>query len=147
MAASPSLAGQPAVFLTLQMILFREGIRQFPPMNDALKEIGDQDIEALAAFYASQALEPESASRDAARFATGRALSERLRCGVCHLPDYRGREQMPRLAGQREDYLLTSMQEYREGRRSGADTSMNAVLYGLSEADIAALAHYLAQQR
>lgn len=86
-------------------------------------------------------------ARDAARFAQGRTLSQRLRCGVCHLSDYRGREQMPRLAGQREDYLLTSMQEYRDSRRSGTDTNMNAVLYGLSEAELAALAHYLAQQR
>jgi cytochrome c553 len=147
MAASPSLASQPEPFLTVQMILFREGIRQFAPMNDAMKDISDRDIEDLAAFYASQTLEPEPEPRDAARFAQGRVLSDRLRCGVCHLPDYRGREQMPRLAGQREDYLLHTMQEYLENRRVGSDTSMNAVLYGLGAADLAALAHYLAQQR
>ena len=67
-----------------------------------------------------------------------------MNCGVCHLPDYRGREQIPRLAGQREDYLLRTLREYRDNKRAGTDTSMNAVVYAVPDADLAALAHYLA---
>ena len=79
------------------------------------------------------------------RFAErGQALSQRMNCGVCHLPDYRGREQIPRLAGQREDYLLGALREYRDNKRVGTDTSMNAVVYAVPNADLAALAHYLA---
>jgi cytochrome c553 len=48
------------------------------------------------------------------------------------------------LAGQREDFLLRTMQEYRDNIRIGTDTSMNAVVYGVPDADLAALAHYLA---
>ena len=51
---------------------------------------------------------------------------------------------MPRLAGQREDYLVDAMIGYRDGKRTGADTTMSEVLYGMSDADIKALAAYLA---
>jgi cytochrome c553 len=130
----PSLAGQPADFITLQMILFRERLRDAPPMPD------------LAAFFAALPPGPaeDRGAPDGAVVAQGQALSQRMNCGVCHLPDYRGREQIPRLAGQREDYLLRTLREYRDNKRAGTDTSMNAVVYAVPDADLATLAHYLA---
>ena len=67
-------------------------------------------------------------------------------CGSCHLPDYRGQQQVPRLANQPEDYLVAAMKAYRDNKRTGTDTSMNAVLYRVSDSDIQALAHFLAHQ-
>jgi cytochrome c553 len=140
----PSLAGQQPVFLTLQMILFREGIRSFGPMNEAMKGMADADIEALSAFYAAQTLRHDPPERNDAKATRGAVLSERHRCGVCHLPRYVGQNQVPRLTRQREDFLLHAMQEYQSGRRQGTDTQMNAALYGLTDQDLADLAHYLA---
>jgi cytochrome c553 len=60
--------------------------------------------------------------------------------------DYGGRAQIPRVAAQREEYVLRAMTEYRDGRRVGADPQMNGAVYGLSDADLAALAHYVAQR-
>lgn len=144
LALHPSLAGQQPLFLTLQMILFREGIRRFPPMNEAMRDMADRDIEDLAAFYAGQTLRPDRPERDPAKAERGAALSARHRCGICHLADYRGQNQVPRLAGQREDFLLHAMQEYQAGRRTGTDTQMNAALHGLSDQDLVDLAHHLA---
>jgi cytochrome c553 len=53
---------------------------------------------------------------------------------------------VPRLAGQREEYLESEMRAYRDGTRKGGDTIMAAALYGVSGADIKALAHFLAQK-
>lgn len=144
----PSLAGQPADFITLQMILFRERLRDAPPMPDLAQGLEDADIEALAAHFAGLPPGPaeDRSPADASRQAAGAALSDRLRCGICHLPDYRGRAQIPRIAGQREDYLAQSLAQYRDGKRHGTDTNMNAVVYGVPDADIAALAHYLAHR-
>jgi cytochrome c553 len=144
----PSLAGHPAEFITLQMILFREGLRRAPPMNDFARDMPDRDIEDLAAFYAAQAPGPpdDRPPREPPLFERGRALADRMRCGICHLPDYRGRSQIPRLSAQREEYLAEALAQYRDSRRVGTDTQMNAVMYNVSNADIAALAHYLAQQ-
>ena len=142
----PSLAGQPAEFITLQMILFRERLRDAPPMPDLAQGLEDEQLEDLATSFAALPAGPaeDRGARDGALAARGQALSQRLNCGVCHLPDYRGREQIPRLAGQREDYLLRTLREYRDNKRVGTDTSMNAVVYAVPDADLAALAHYLA---
>ena len=144
----PSLAGQPAGFIVLQMILFREGIRQVPAMTAFAEGLPDKDIEDLAAFFASQPHGPpdDRGPRDAALFARGQALIGPRNCASCHLPTLAGREQIPRLAAQREDFLARTMIEYRDGLRVGADTQMNGAVFGLSNTDIAALAHYLAQR-
>jgi cytochrome c553 len=51
---------------------------------------------------------------------------------------------MPRLAKQRIDYLTYAMKAFRDDTRSGADTLMSNVVIGLSDADLAALAHWAA---
>jgi cytochrome c553 len=146
-SGTPSLAGQPAEFVTLQMILFREGLRNAPPMNDFARGLSDKDIEDLAAHFAALPPAPpeDRRARDAALADAGRALAERMNCGVCHLPSYAGRNQIPRIAGQREEYLAQTLAEYRDNRRVGSDTQMNAVMYNVRDADIAALSHYLSQ--
>jgi cytochrome c553 len=144
----PSLAGQPETFTTLQLILFRERIRIVEAMTEVAKPLSDADVADLAAHYARLAPKPpQRPPRDAAKVAQGAALAERLRCATCHERNYAGREQMPRLAAQREEYLLHSMKQYRDNQRTGTDTTMQGVLYGLSDGDLSALAHYLAQLR
>lgn len=148
MEGIPSLAGQPAGFITLQMILFREGIRQVPAMLAFAAGLPDREIEDLAAHFAALPPGPpdDRRARDPALFAAGQALIGPRNCAVCHLPGLNGREQIPRIAAQREDFLATTMAEYRDGRRVGADTQMNGAVEGLSDAEIAALAHYLSQR-
>lgn len=146
MENTPSLAAQPAGFLFLQLFLIRDGLRPLPQMQPFVDGRSDQDLEDLAAYYAALPLEPPDAPRDAALYARGAELSPKLRCASCHGSDYAGQGQMPRLAGQREDYLRHAMLQYQANERFAADTSMVAVLYGLPAGDLAALAHYMAHQ-
>lgn len=143
----PSLAGQPADFIIVQMILFREGIRQVPAMTPFAANKPDRDIEDIAAYFASLPPGPpeDRRPRDPALIARGQALTGPRHCASCHLPGYTGRAQIPRIAAQREEFLTHTMIQYRDGQRSGPDTQMNTAVVGLSDADIAALAHYLAQ--
>lgn len=144
-SASPSLAGQPKTFLENQIIMIREGIRVIPAMTGQLDGIPDKEVIALAKHFSSQTLKPLEAKRDDALFKRGEQLSRQMLCGTCHLADYKGRDQMPRLAGQREDYLLHSMRQFRNNQAIGRDTIMTASLYGISDADLTAIAHYLSQ--
>jgi cytochrome c553 len=146
-AGTPSLAGQPKVFLENYLVLTREGLRGTDVMRQLLKGTSDREITALAAHYAKLTPRPDGRAADKALSARGKAVAAKNRCGNCHLPDYRGREQMPRLAGQREDFLSEVMFAYQQNRRPGGDTIMAASLYGLPEADIKALAHYLSRLR
>jgi cytochrome c553 len=147
MENTPSLAGQPELFLTNQLILMRERVRNSEVMAPFVKGLKDDEIIALAAHYAKLPTEPTDEPVDQALVPRGAELAKQLRCGSCHLPTYEGREQMPRLIHQRLDYLVKSLTEYRDGGRSGIDTSMNGVMYGISNQDIHALAHYLASLR
>jgi cytochrome c553 len=87
----------------------------------------------------------ESGVADPKSMKLGAERAKALRCGVCHLADYSGQNQIPRLSGQREAYLEAEMRAYRDGKRTGGDTIMAAALYGVSDADIKALAHYLSR--
>jgi cytochrome c553 len=148
MAGSPSLAGQHAAFTTLHLVLFREGIRQVPAMQASVRGLTDGQIEDLSAHLArlAPAPPPDRGPRDATRFAEGARLSAGMNCGSCHGPDHAGRDNIPRTAGQREDFLARTLREYRDNIRVGADTQMNGAMHGVTDAQIAAIAHYLAQQ-
>lgn len=146
LAGTPYLAGQPAQFLELQMILMREGLREVPPMAPFLKGLTDRDISGIAAYFAREAPPRHSVPRDPKLHARGAELAKAMICGNCHGEDFRGQQHLPRLAGQREDYLVASMKAYRDNRRTGIDTSMNEAMYRVPDRDIAALAHFLAHQ-
>ncbi len=141
----PSLAGQPRVFIENQLVLIREGMRDIPAMKGVLDGVSDAEIAALARHYAALSPAAPVAGREAPLFERGRVLASEMRCGICHLPNYAGREQVPRLSAQREDYLLHSMRLFRSNQATGRDTIMASSLYGVSDDDLKALAHYLAR--
>lgn len=147
----PSLAGQQPLFLTNQLILFREGLRKSELMEPFAKGLKDEEIirlsEALAKLPLKSAAVPGAALAplDPVRQQRGAELIGALRCNNCHLSTLAGREQIPRITGQREDYLDMTMRQYRDNQRVGSDTSMTAAMYGVSDVDILALAHFLAR--
>ena len=52
---------------------------------------------------------------------------------------------MPRLAGQREDYLVKTLREYKNNTRRGYDPVMAEVLYPITDEQIGDLAYFLAR--
>ena len=67
------------------------------------------------------------------------------RCASCHGDSYAGTKGVARIAGQREDYLVKALHDYKSGVRSGGGmAAMADVAYPLSAEEIEALAHYLA---
>jgi cytochrome c553 len=77
--------------------------------------------------------------------AHGRALY--AQCAACHGSDGRSvvMPQYPKIGGQNLEYLSGALKAYRDGRRQGTYASiMSAAAKGLSDADIADLAAYVA---
>jgi cytochrome c553 len=142
----PSIAGQPAFFIVNQLILMREGVRPVEAMAPFVKGLTDDDAIALAGHFAKLRPEPSSEPRDPVLVKRGAKLAGERRCGSCHLPTLVGQEQIPRVAKQRVDYLIKSLKEFRSGNRPGSDTIMSVAVAGLSDDDLAALAHYAASQ-
>jgi cytochrome c553 len=142
----PSLAGQPDQFLQWQLVFFRSGSRKNEVMQPIAEQINNEDVRNLGAYFA--ALTPPKASapddnpelsRKGAEAAVGR------RCGSCHGDAFAGTKAVARVAGQREDYLLKALHDYKSNVRVGGGVAAMAdVAYSLSEEEITALAHYLA---
>lgn len=143
----PSLAAQPKIFVENVLVLTREGLRGNAAMQSLMKGVTDREIVEFAAYFAALPAKPAPGTPDKSLLARGRVLAGTLRCGTCHLPHFRGREQMPRLAGQREEVLYGKMIAFRDKPPPGTDTIMSATLYGVSNADIGAMAHFLAHAR
>ncbi len=142
----PSLAGQPDFFVMNQLILMREGVRPVEAMASFVKDLKDDEIVALADHFSKQKPQRSQETIDPALVARGAMLAAKMRCASCHLPTLTGQQQMPRLAGQRVDYMLAAMKAFRDNTRAGADTQMTAVIFGASDADLEALAHYAASK-
>ena len=142
----PSLAGQLDQFMQWQLIYFRAGARKNEDMQPIVEQLSNEDIRNLGAYFAS--LPPPKAekadsnpdlSKKGAQAAAGR------RCASCHTDSYAGDKAAARIAGQREDYLVKALRDYKSGARSGgAQAAMAEVAHPLSEEEIEALAHYLA---
>jgi cytochrome c553 len=142
----PSLAGQQDQFIQWQLVFFRGGARKNDQMQPIAAEISNEDIRVLGAYFAS--LTPPAGktpddnpdlSKKGAQAAAGR------RCASCHGDSFAGTKAVARLAGQREEYLVKALNDYKSGARSGgAGAAMTDVAYPLSQEEIAALAHYLA---
>ena len=145
-AATPSLNGQPPEYLVLQMFLFREGLRDVPPMRGVLDGVKDPELNDMAAYFAAQQPVTKKSKPDAKLRARGTDLANGMGCGSCHKSDFTGQREVPRLAGQAEDYLVASMQAYRDNKRVGTDTNMNGIMSRVNDADIRALAHFFAQR-
>jgi cytochrome c553 len=142
----PSLAGQPDQFLQWQLVFFRGGARKNEQMQPIAEQIGNEDVRALGAYFASltppkptTADDNPDLSKKGAQAAVGR------RCASCHTDTFAGTKAVARLAGQREEYLVKALHDYKSGVRSGgAGAAMTDVAYPLSNEEIEALAHYLA---
>jgi cytochrome c553 len=142
----PSLTGQPDQFVQWQLVFFRAGTRKNEQMQPIVEQLSNDDIRGLGAYFAS--LTPSKAatpddnpdlSKKGAQAAAGR------RCASCHTDSYAGTKAVARVAGQREEYLVKALHDYKSGARSGGGgAAMAEVAYPLSDEEITALAHYLA---
>src|SRR6202011_951596 len=89
--------------------------------------------------------QPTSDAPDAARMEKARALTAQHRCNFCHQSNFQGQENVPRLAGQREDYLLKALRGYKDNSRRGYDAQMSEVVYAMKDEDFVDLAYFLAR--
>jgi cytochrome c553 len=141
----PSLAGQPDQFIQWQLVYFRAGTRKNEQMQPIVEQLNNEDIRNLGAYFASlpppkgQTDDNPDLSKKGKQAAAGR------RCASCHTDSYAGTKAVARVAGQREEYLVKALRDYKAGVRSGGgQAAMADVAFPLSEEEIEALAHYLA---
>jgi cytochrome c553 len=143
---TPSLGGQQAPYALIQLFMFREKLRVFEPMNEMAKSFTDEDLRAFSDFIGKLPKPPPPAEAgDPARIARAQALVVQHHCNSCHNTNFSGKDNVPRLADQREDYLAKTMREYKDNSRHGYDGTMAEVLQPVTVEQIGDLAYYLAR--
>jgi cytochrome c553 len=142
----PSLGAQPAPYTLIELVMFRDRLRVTEPMNEMTKELSDDDLRAVSDIISKlPAPNPISDRPDPARMERGRALAQQNRCNFCHQSNFQGVDNVPRLAGQRDDYLLKTLRGYKDGSRRGYDAQMSEVVYAMKDQDFVDLAYFLAR--
>jgi cytochrome c553 len=140
----PSLGAQPMFYVMVQLYMFRERLRTVEVMNAMTQGLTDDDLRSMADIIAKlPPPRPVETPGDPARLDRARALIQQYRCNFCHNPDFSGAQQVPRLAGQREDYLVKALREYKNNTRRSYDAAMGDVLYEISDEQLLDLAYFL----
>lgn len=151
-AAFPTLDGQHVAYLAKQLREYKSGKRKTTPvMAPIIAALKKQQIPAMAAHFASQtparvkAENPELAARGKVLYEGGNRGTGVPACIGCHLPNGVGYQQYPRLAGQRQAYIVQQLAEFKSGARSNDRAHvMRAVAGRLTDEEIRAVAEYLA---
>ena len=134
MYSVPKLEGQNPEYLAAALHGYRDGDRSHITMHDQASTLSDQDIADIAAFFAGKPL--ISTAR-----ASGTVPKAAQLCVSCHGQDGVAVAAMyPSLAGQHQDYLVRSIEEYRNGGRK--NPVMKGFAQNLKEEDIAVIARY-----
>ena len=142
----PSLGAQPAFYVMVQLYMFRERLRTVEPMTAMTQGLTDDELRGMADVIAKlPPPRPVGEPGDPARLERARALIQQNRCNFCHNPNFSGEQNAPRLAGQREDYLVKALREYKNNTRRGYDAAMAEVLYAIGDEQILDLAYFLAR--
>jgi cytochrome c553 len=148
MAGTPVLAGQHSFYAITQLFLFREGRRNNEAMTAVAKTLKDDDLRGFSAFIDTLPPVPPPAPAtptDSARMAKGQALAQQHKCLFCHGADLAGGQQVPRIAGQREDYLQMSLRGFKSGTRPGYTMAMTEAVSQIPVEDLDILAYYAAR--
>ena len=155
-SANPSLAGQPAEYITLQLAHFKSGLRVNPVMQAMAATLQPDDMKALGIYFSRQKPKGQAA-KDAALVTAGQKLFRGgdgaagiPACAACHAPNGAGvAKNYPRLAGQYAEYTYAQLKAFKAGERGadkdGKDTNgmiMATVAARMSDAQMKAVAEY-----
>lgn len=138
----PNLAGQNPAYLLEQLRQFAEGRRRNEFMEGMIRAMDSDEKVGMVLFYTSQNVAQRPAG-NAALVAAGRDYFGKV-CFRCHGTDGRGNTLIPRIAGQQSTYLRTTLQRYRAGTGVRVEPLMSASTRLMTDADIDAVAAYVA---
>ncbi len=151
----PHLAGQSEKYLLQQLQSIQSNERQILEMTGQLFGKSPQDLENIAAYYASLPGKVLAADGDAEALAKAQAIYrggvlERgiPACAACHSPAGEGNAPagFPRLSGQPAPYTVAQLKAFRAGQRTtdeGYGGMMRDTARSLTDGEIDALALYL----
>jgi cytochrome c553 len=149
--AHPKLAGLQPEYLLKQLRDYKKGARKSDVMEPMVKELTDDDMASLAAYYAEQKPKPGDV-RDAKLLEAGRKLYNDgipdvglPSCSGCHYPDGMGTPRFPRVAGQHAEYTYQQLKDFASGKRENdRGLAMQSVANRMNDQQMKAVSEYIA---
>jgi cytochrome c553 len=142
--ATPVIWGQTEGYLYLQLRDYKRGDRKNDQMQPVAEQLERDDMFALAKYFAQKKWpslgQPAAAPEIAAQ---ARRANGSVGCTGCHQDSYLGEGTQPRLAGQRKEYMLQTMLDFRT-RVRGNNPGMSDLMKATAEDDLKAMAEFLA---
>lgn len=155
----PTIAGASAFFLENQLLMYQEAARpcakeEFSESEhegiaadhcELTKELSENEIIEIAAYFADQPFQSADQTFDEDLAKRGAQIQEQ-RCAKCHSDGGSlALDDAGILAGQWKAYLISAMNDYKNGDRWQPE-KMGPAIEALSEQDIKALAEYYARE-
>lgn len=148
----PKLAGQGEKYLLKQLHDVKAGDRVIVEMTGMLDAFSEQDLENLAAYYASQTTTGGQAKKELVEvgetiYRGGNPATQVAACTACHGPSGKGIDLavFPALSGQHADYIASQLKKFRSGERAndGDTRMMRSVAARMTDKEIEAVASYI----
>lgn len=139
----PIIFGQHAFYLLTQLRDFRAGRRASDIMGPIAKDLSDDQMKALATYFAAQPWPNYHEPASDADVERAQQLAVEAACSGCHLNGFLGDSSNPRVSNQKEDYLQQTLTDLRGNLRQNA-AAMAAFVHDWSDDDIAEMSRYLA---
>ena len=147
---NPVLAQQHPEYLVKQLSEYKSGKRNNAIMLGMAAMLSDEDMKNVSAYLAQQKADPGAAT-DKDLVALGETLARggipdrnTASCAGCHSPNGAGiPAQYPRLSGQHAQYIVTQLNQFRDGTRDN-NQQMTDVAAKLNDKEIKALGEYIA---
>lgn len=138
----PNLAGQNAPYLAARLKFYQTTtVEQYPAMYPLSAELGEQDIEDLAAHYAGLSVDTCAAQAGATAGDPAAGAQKAAMCAGCHgASAVTANTAWPSLAGQKDQYLVAQLKAFKDGTR--VSQVMAPFITALSDQDLVDLAAY-----
>jgi len=148
---NPKLAGQNENYIFKQLEDYKSGARKNITMTAMVATLTHQDMQDVAAYYASQPLvvsaaEAEGLELGETLYRAGNKEISVAACTACHSPTGQGNGPagFPSLSGQHASYTLTQLKAFRSGERDNdMNGMMRTVVERLTDKELEAVANYV----
>ena len=143
----PNLAGQNWRYIYMQLKDFKEGRRYNNTMSPLAGSLSREDMINVANYFATLPAKPNPFVPDEAKVKLGKAKADETLCSMCHLGEFKGQNEIPRVAGQQYNYVMEQLRNFKSRNRTNDAGNMTSVAQTLSEEDMVNLAHYIVSLR
>jgi cytochrome c553 len=135
----PKLGGQNPTYIANALKAYAAGERSHATMHSQAISLDDQARADLAAYFRGQ-------PSQAANQVVGTPPTATQTCVACHGADGAKTvgDEFPILAGQKPDYIIQALKDYKSGKRKNA--VMGGIIGGIDEKDFPAIAQFFSQQ-